>query len=94
MVGFNQAAQRSYQKYLDSNDPDERIALYDKSNSQEMISSVMAVTAIGIWTVDMVWTVVGTRSLSKKSRKNNSITIGPGYDAGTGVPLLSMSVAF
>lgn len=93
---LNQRSQVNYDNYLDSSSETERNDYYDKSLRQEQLSSVFAYTAVGIWAVDLIWTLMGTKSLSKQrmSMQQKGFTVSPGYETIGNTPLLSLKYSF
>jgi len=95
-LALNQRAHVNYDKYLDSNSETERDDFYNKSVGQEQLSSVFAYTAIGIWAVDIVWTLAGTKSLSKQrtSMQQKGFSLCPAYETLGNTPLLTLKYSF
>jgi len=93
---LNQRSQVNYQNYLDSGSESERKTLYDKSINQETVSVVMAYAAAGIWVADLVWTVIGTKGLSKKNQSGQAkgFSIGSGFEPALSAPMLSFRYSF
>jgi hypothetical protein len=65
---LNSSYQSTYNKYLEETDQTERKDLYDKSISQKNMSKVFLYTAIGTWSISLIWTVAKARGY------NNSLT--------------------
>ncbi|NJO90745.1 MAG: hypothetical protein HC831_18620 [Chloroflexia bacterium] len=59
----------NYDKYKETIDPEESNDLFNKSTSQKSLSKTFTYTAIGIWAVSAVWTVI------KANKTNNSLTL-------------------
>jgi len=55
----------NYDSYLNSSDSDERADFLKKSQNQQTLSGVLTYSAIGIWSVGIIWTAI-------KASKNNS----------------------
>jgi len=65
-VVLNRMAISTYQSISDFDTAEESKAAYDKSVTQDNASEILAYVAIGIWVTDLIWTVVGTSSLSDR----------------------------
>ncbi len=59
----------NYDSYLNATDAQESLDFYNKSQSQKSLSGVFAYSAIGIWSLGIIWTAV------KVSKKNNSLSV-------------------
>lgn len=81
-IVFNQMGVNSYDKYLKTTDLNETEEYFDKSVRQDHISQICAYAAIGIWTTDIIWTIVGS-SKNKLNRNNftSGISIGTNYES-------------
>jgi len=77
-------------------DPIEAEDAFNRSVRQDNISEALALTAIGIWVADIIWTWAGTSGLEKNSLGSNGpgINLGTGFDPGTSVPLISLRYNF
>jgi hypothetical protein len=71
-IYLNSSYKSTYDKYLAETDPTDRKALYDKSISQKNMSKVFLYTAIGTWSISLIWTV------AKASGYNKSLATGKG----------------
>ncbi|SRR6056297_890610 len=58
----------SYTNYLNAEDLVARDNYYTTSIRQETLSYILLYSAIGIWTVDFFWTLIGTRNISDGSK--------------------------
>jgi hypothetical protein len=95
-VFLNRSASSAYNDYKLSMDLDESNALFDKALQKNNISRILAYTAIGIWTADIVWVLL-TPAESKEStvlQKNRKLRIMPGFDAGSNSAIVSMTYNF
>lgn len=95
-IYLNQQAIKNYDAYLNSDNSEQRDDYYDISNQQDLASEILGITAIGIWVADLIWTVVGTKSLSKSeySFKQKGFHISTGFDSLSSAPLLSFQYKF
>jgi len=66
---FNQKASTSYTDYLNSTDEQQSDTYYNDAVKYDNISKALAYSAIGIWAVDIIWTIAGS-SNSKKDKGN------------------------
>ena len=64
-VVLNRQAVNTYGGISDLEDYNEKNDLFQKSQSQDNISEVLAYAAIGIWVTDFIWTFAGTSDLKK-----------------------------
>ena len=86
---LNRMAADSYSKFLDVYDPDEAVLLLDKSTRQDNLSELFAYTAMGIWAIDLVWTIIGSSDLTKEMSRNRKL----GFSVGSGIdPAFRVSV--
>jgi hypothetical protein len=67
-LNLNSSSKSYYDKYKKTTDPVEATTFYNKSQSQGSLSNVMAYTAIGTWSLSLIWTLV------KVNQHNKSIT--------------------
>ena len=76
--------------------PSDATNLFDKSVQQDNISEVLAYTAIGIWVMDFVWTIVGTSDLNKSPAQAQSmgISIGSKIDPLSYTPMVELTYRF
>ncbi len=93
---FNNKAVESNNDYLASNSPGDRDILFDQAKRQDVISEVLAFTAIGIWVTDLVWTIAGTSDLNmnKSSASHKGISIGTSIEPVSSVPILALRYTF
>ena len=95
-IYLNQQAIKNYDAYLNSDNSEQRDDYYNTSNQQDLASEILGITAIGIWVADLIWTIVGTRSLSTTadSFKQKGFHISTGFDSLSSAPLLSFQYKF
>jgi len=75
-VYLNKKAVTDYNNYLTEEDPADSEDLYNRSEENNNLSKILAYQAIGIWTINLVWTALKaknskntvTGSLNKKQR--------------------------
>ncbi len=93
---FNDKSNTTYNDYLNSDNPDEKNALYDDYTSQVNKTNMMGITTIAIWILDLGWTTV--KYISKTSKLNagldRNIHIGYDYDAYGQAPMLTLKYKF
>ncbi len=66
-IALRSSYKSNYEKYLDTNDPAEATDYYNKSQSQKNTSGILMYTAIGTWSIALIWT------LAKASKNNKSV---------------------
>ncbi len=96
-VVLNQKAIDTYNKeFLKAYEPEEADRLLKKSISQDNLSEILAYTAIGIWAIDIVWTIIGSSGLTEdmSRRKNRGLSIGGGVDPAFKVPVVEFVYRF
>ncbi|MEX0980925.1 MAG: hypothetical protein WD577_04235 [Bacteroidales bacterium] len=81
-VVFYNKSNDNYTNYLNAEDPAARDNYYTASIKQESLSYALLYSAIGAWTVDFLWTLIGTREVigSGTGEFSGSLT---GLTAGT-----------
>lgn len=62
---LNSSYKSNYDKYLKATDSQEAQNYFTKSENQQQLSKVMAYTAIGTWSVSIIWTILRTRQHNK-----------------------------
>jgi len=90
---FNRLAISNRAKYLASEDISEKNKLYTTYTNQDLVSKVCAYSAIGIWTVEIVWLLIDINAKNRVS-DNFPVRIAPGYDPVLGTPTLCLSYQF
>ena len=71
-VVLNKSAISTYDDFLDAGSIEDANSLLDKSTQQDQMSETLAYAAIGIWVLDIIWTLVGTSDLNKQSASMTS----------------------
>jgi len=66
-VYLSQEARKSYDAVPGVSDFEDKTELYDNSVRQDNISEVLAYAAIGVWVIDIIWTMAGTSDYRRKS---------------------------
>jgi hypothetical protein len=95
-VYFNRKSWNTYQQYQEPPSLDEVQDLFDQAYDQKKRSRLLGYAAVGVWAVDLVWTVVGTSKMNEGSRtgKNRGLSFEPSFDQLSGAPLLTMRYRF
>ena len=93
---YNRKANISYDNYLEEIESPEIDDYFDASVKQDKISEIFAYSAIGIWVIDMVWTMVETfdRQTDIFSVQNRNISVYPSYDPILNSSLLTFKLYF
>lgn len=76
--------------------PEDADRLLSRSVLQDNISETLAYTAIGIWVMDIVWTVIASSDLTNdmSSSRNMGLSIKSGVDPLFKVPVVGISYRF
>ncbi len=95
-VGFKISSDIKYDKYTQTTDIDERGDLFEQSANQAKVSKIQLGAAIGIWAIDFIWNIAGTKDLSNKfvGQQSKGFSIQPSYDPLENVPLLAFKYNF
>ncbi len=95
-VAFNINSSIKYNEYQLATDITERDDLYELSTNQKNISKIQLYAAIGIWAVDFIWTIAGSKKLSKNVAygQTKGLSIQPSFDIEENVPLLAFRYNF
>jgi len=94
-VVFNRLSYNTYQDYLEPATAQDATNLFRKASSQRNTSRVLGYTALSIWIVDLVWTMVESADLSQQAARNRKgISIGTRMEPVSNVPLLAVSYRF
>ena len=93
---FNNMAASSYEDYKNSSSLEDVDDLYNKAVQQDVISEVLAYTAIGIWVVDLVWTFLGTSdlNLNQPSANHKGFAVGTTVEPVSSAPLIALRYKF
>ena len=89
-VVFYFMADGNYTKYLDATDMDERNRLYDKTESQKMISDILMYSAGAVWLGNMIWTIAHPN----KTKQAKGLSFGGSYDPVIGRPVFALRYRF
>ncbi|MBN1952400.1 MAG: hypothetical protein JW801_14460 [Bacteroidales bacterium] len=90
-VIFNRLSIKTYNQYLAAATTEDRNTYFNASSNQDNLSEIMAWSAIGIWTIELIW--IAFEPL-KAHRQLSGILIQPGIDPKSGVASLFLSVSF
>ncbi len=95
-IVLNKMAISTYSDFQNANSIKEANSLLEKSTQQDNVSEILASSAIGIWVIDFIWTLVGTSELKKQTvaRSSRGISIGTGFDSYSKTPLLALTYSF
>lgn len=96
-IYLNQMAINTYNdEFLSAYEPDEAALLLKKSTNQDNFSEMLAYTAIGIWTIDIVWTIIRSSDLKKDINKSRDLglSVGSGIDPLFKVPVVEFVYRF
>ena len=89
-VAFYFLADGNYTKYLDATDKNERNSLYDKVESQNMISDILMYSAGAVWLGNMIWTLAHPN----KTKHAKGLSFGGSYDPVIGKPVFALRYRF
>jgi len=89
-AAFYFLADDNYSKYLAATDMDKRNSLYDKAESQNMISDIMMYTAGAVWLGNMIWTLAHPN----KTKQAKGLSFGGSYDPVIGRPVFALRYNF
>jgi hypothetical protein len=95
-IYLNRKAISNYEAYLDPENAENLDDFYNTSVKQDNASEILGFAAIGIWAADLIWTMVGTKSLDtlSHSMKQKGIYLDTGFDAVSNAPLLAFRYVF
>jgi len=95
-VIMNRTAISTFDGISGLEDYDEKNELYQKSLSQDNISEVLAYAAIGIWVSDIIWTLLGTSDLNRKSLYSDAagFSLKTTIEPMTSVPMVGFVYRF
>ncbi len=95
-VAFTINSERLHSEYEQATDMNERDDLFETFANQRNVANAQLYAAIGIWIVDIVWTMAGSKELSKKVvfNQTNGFSINPSYNTEAQAPLLSLKYNF
>jgi len=89
-AAFYFLADDNYTKYLDATDMNERNSLYDKVESQNMISDILMYSAGAVWLGNMIWTLVHPN----KTKQARGLSFWGSYDPVIGRPVFALKYKF
>ncbi len=95
-VYLNRKAWSSYQDYLGSESPAEVEDRFNKAYNEKKTSGILGYTAIGIWVVDLAWTIIGTSGMNidQLSANQKRLSIGTSVEPISNVPLIALRYKF
>jgi hypothetical protein len=88
---YYNSASKTFDKYLASEDENERNKLYDQAKSQKTISTILMYTAGAVWLGNMIWTAIHP---NKTKQGKNGISLGGGWNERFGGAELSVKYRF
>jgi hypothetical protein len=83
---YNKKANESYTTYLENTDASQNDELLSDSQSQNLLSKTFAYSAIGIWSINIVWTAIAANRLKQKKIgliNNRNLLLYAGFDPFT-----------
>lgn len=95
-VVLNRMAISSFDSVSDFDTVEESQAAYDRSVTMDNASEILAYAAIAIWITDLIWTVVGTSSMSDRSSQahHRGISLTGDVDPFSRTPTFGMVYRF
>ncbi len=95
-IYFNRRAWSNYQDYLGSESPSNVEDLFDKTYNEKKTSGILAYTALGIWVLDLAWTIIGTSGMNSDqlSMKQKRLSIGTTLEPVSNIPLIALFYKF
>lgn len=95
-IGLNRAALNTYEMIPEYSEYDDKNDLFIQSQRQDDISEILAYAAIGIWTMDIIWTILGTSDLQnpKTFGDLNGFSFRSSYDPLSQAPLIGIRYVF
>jgi hypothetical protein len=93
---LNHIGASTYDDYLASTDIEDCNTLFKKSVRQDNISEYLAYSAVGIWTINMIWALASHGSSRELTifQRDNPFKIKPGYDPYSKSTILILSYRF
>ncbi|MFH0894347.1 MAG: hypothetical protein V2A54_07915 [Bacteroidota bacterium] len=88
---YYNSANNTYDKYLASEDENERNKLYNQAKSQKTISTILMYTAGAVWLGNMIWTAIHP---NKTKPGKNGLSLGGGWNEQFGGAELSVKYRF
>ncbi len=95
-IYLNSQAWNNYNNYQDPTSPEQADELFNTAVKQDKISEVLGFSALGIWIVDLVWTIVGTSDLNspQSSGTQKGFSIGTIVEPVSSAPLIALRYTF
>lgn len=95
-IYFNRRAWSNYQDYLGSENPTNVDDLFNKAYNEKKTSGILAYTALGIWVLDLAWTIIGTSGMNSDqlSMKQKKLSIGTTLEPVSNIPLIALRYKF
>lgn len=95
-VIYNKKAASSYDSYLNADNTTDINNFFDTSVKEDNFSEILAYSAIGIWVIDLIWTIAGSSKLKKELNNLNAkaISISADYEPFVSVPMISLKYKF
>jgi len=89
-------AVETYDSYLNAFTVNEAKKYLAQSKEHDDKSEYFGYAAAGIWAIDFIWNLAGSRELSKKrsSENLNKLSLVQGYDPVSDIPLIGISYRF
>ncbi len=95
-VYLNRMGWSTYQDYLNSEDPAVVDDLFDQAYNAKKRSQILGYAAIGIWVVDLAWTIAGTSGMNKGQLSDNAkgFSLGTTVEPLSNVPMIALCYRF
>jgi hypothetical protein len=94
-VALNRQSWKTYQDYQEPSSVEEAETLFQQASDQKRLSRTLGYTALGIWLVDVGWTLIGTSGLGKKEGAHaRGLKLRPSLEPHSGWPMLALSYHF
>ena len=95
-VIYNKKAVASFDSYLNASDLIDIDNFYDKSVKEDNLSEYLAYAAIGVWAIDIIWTIAGSSKLNSGLNKSQekSFSINPDYEPLVNAPMVTFTYKF
>ncbi len=94
-VYYNRLSYSNYEKYVDSDNPENMNSYYNSAVNQQKISNYLAISAVAIWIADIGIASLKAAGINRKIRsRNKTVIMDYHYDADTKSPVLSLIYKF
>lgn len=95
-VYLNRKAWSTYQDYLDPEHAGGKDDLFDQAYDTKRTSQILGYAALGIWVVDLAWTILGTSDMNKNQLSDHpkGLSIGTTIEPVSNVPLIALRYVF